>query len=374
MKAIAASRGSRKYIYRFWGKRLAIGLLDAIGTVLVRIMTKGRGRQLVQDILENPATILIVRLDHMGDVLFSRPALATMRARYPKAKITALVSSVGAALLTNEPGIDEIMIWDAPWFARSRSLQHKKSFWSMVKLLQAKRIDLSFDLRGDLRHHVMLFLAGVRVRVGYGITGGGFLLHKLLSLQVGRHEVERDLAVIPGSSQVVLPESYTPLVLSEQERQAGRAWWLSNNKHIVLHVSAGDTQKVWPTSAFAQVCDTLTAQGYELVLVGTASETKHIQSVLEQCSRPVRNLAGKTKIRELAALITAADLFIGNDSGPGHLAITQGIPTILLWSETNTPEEWGPWGSQVRAKVIREPWRVVAVEEVLVQAQVYLNG
>jgi ADP-heptose:LPS heptosyltransferase len=243
----------------------------------------------------------------------------------------------------------------------------------MVKHLKNQHYDLSLDLRGDLRHHVLLFLAGVRVRIGYGITGGDFLLHRALRLQIGQHEVERNLAVVPDREKIDLPESYTPLVLSEAEQKAARSFWESQAKHIVVHVSAGDPLKAWPISAFAQVCDTLTDHGYEVVLVGTQNETKRVQGVADLCIRPVRSMAGKTTLRELAALITYADLFIGNDSGPGHLAITQGIPAILLWSETNTPEEWGPWGKQGKTTVIRDPKRSHAVAEVVQAAQELLS-
>jgi hypothetical protein len=119
MNMTNASRGSRKYVYRFWGKRLAIGILDGVGSFVVRVLTLGKGLRVSSEVLENPSSVLIVRLDHIGDLLFSRPTLRAMRIRYPKAKLSVLVSSAGKALLSNEPGIDEIVVWDAPWFDRS---------------------------------------------------------------------------------------------------------------------------------------------------------------------------------------------------------------------------------------------------------------
>ncbi|MBN1596291.1 glycosyltransferase family 9 protein [candidate division FCPU426 bacterium] len=373
MKPTHIPRGTRRYVYRWWLKRWAAGLLDFLGTAVMLLFTGGKGLTVDRKILAQPGRILVVRLDHIGDVLFARPALHTLRRMFPRAHITALVSTDGRALLSADREVDEILTWDAPWFSRAGAKPPALGFWQMARVLKKHCFDLSLDLRGDLRHHLLCALAGIPLRSGYGITGGAFLLHLPLQLRAGVHEVERNLDLVRVLGEGPTPGGYVPLPLDAQERAAGEKVWAEAGSRIVIHPTAGDPRKQWGAGYYAGVCDLLTAKGCTVVLVGAAVEKGAAQQVARLCLRPVRVLAGQTSLRELTAVITAADLFIGNDSGPGHIAITQGKPVIMIWSETNAPEEWGPWGDSVRACVIRHPRREEAVAEVAAAAQRFLQ-
>ncbi len=373
MKQSSCGRGERCYVFRSFWLRLGAGILDLAGSILVKLFTWGRGLRPDPKVLANPARILVIRLDHIGDLLFARPCFQALRALYPQARITVLVSRAGAALLSQDPGIDETIIWQAPWFKRSDAGHKQVGFGGLVRELRHRHFDLSLDLRGDLRHHILLMLAGIRVRVGYGITGGGFLLHLPLKLRAQVHEVERDLDAVRALGARETPQTFIPLALNADELQRGEKIWHGAGYKVVMHPGSGDPAKCWPPTAFAQVCDALTEHGCEIVLVGTAAEKSLAENVAGLCQQPVRILAGETSLRGLGALTVAADLFVGNDSGPAHLAVTQGIPVVILWSETNTPEEWGPWGEGVRSTVIRHPGKEAVVEETIQAARQWLN-
>lgn len=345
-------RGRHRYIYRAAWKRAAAAALDLLGGWAIRLSLPER--------LE-PRRILAIRLDHIGDVLFFRPGLQALRRLYPQARITALVSSASAELLKNEPGLDEVCSWDAPWFDRSREPKSQVNFRGLAAQLRSRQFDLGLEFRGDLRHILLLALARVRVRVGYGLTGGGFLLHRCLRLRMGAHEVERDFDVIRALGGAWFPRAYPPLALAPEEIKGGQAMWQGKARRVVIHPAAGDPAKCWPADRFAEVCRRL-GPDCQIILVGTRKERALAESVITLSGRPARNAAGETTVRGLAALITAADVFLGNDSGPAHLALTQGIPTVMLWSETNAADEWGPWGD-TRSAVIRHPLRPEAVDE-----------
>lgn len=365
MNPALGRRGERCYVYRSWWLRSLAGAADAAGWLLVRILTLGRGLRPDPDRWKNPKRILAVRLDHIGDVLFLRPALQALRAHFPSSRITVLVSSAGGELLARDPWVDEILVWNAPWFARGPRPSPQPGFFALARKLRAGRFDLALDFRGDIRHILLLWLARVRVRVGYGITGGGFLLHCCLKLPVSRHEVERNLAVVAAVGAGDAPRSYSPLPLNKEDQQAGASAWQGAGPGIVIHPLAGDPAKRWPAGHCAQVCDALQQAGCEVLLVGTAGEKDRIREVVRLCAHPPRNAAGAYSLRALAAVLSRARLLIGTDSGPAHLALTQGIPVVMLWSETNAPGEWGPWGQNARAAVIRRPWRPEAVAEII---------
>lgn len=366
-------RGSRKYLFRAAWKRGLAGLFDLAGAVAVWLATGGRGLRPDPEVLFHPQRILVVRLDHLGDVLFSRPALAALRRAHPRARITALVSPAGAELLARDPAVDECLVYDAPWFRRGPGSGNQPGWQALVRRLREQAYDCSLDLRGDLRHHVLLWQAGVKVRIGYTATGGGFLLHVPLRLAAGRHEVERNLEAAAAAGAAWRPSAYPRLALAPNELKAAAKTWKQRARRVIVHPAAGDPAKCWPRENFRQVCEALAAAGCEILLVGSAAERTAAGSVASGSRSRVRDLCGQTTVRQLAALITTAQLVVGNDSGPAHIAATQGVPVIMLWSETNQPEEWGPWGRPDRSLVVRRPLRPEALEEVLAAARAWLS-
>lgn len=349
-------RGTQPYVFRSAWMRLLMSIIDTLGRVLVWSGTLGRGLKIKDQAVSAPKRILVVRLDHIGDLLFTRPALQTLRRLYPEAHITLMLSSLSAELMRSDPSIDELLIWDAPWFSRTKGSKHTIGYWKIIKIIRGMKIDLSLDLRGDLRHHIMLTLAGVTCRFGHSITGGKFLLHQSVPLQPDVHEVERNLNVVRALKACETPRSYPPLVLDQQEISRGRQRWKSQQKRLVIHPTAGDKRKCWPKEFFVRFCHALIKQRCEIIFVGTASEQSRIHEIMEALEdrSMVQDLSGQTTLRELAAIISSADGLIGHDSGPAHIAVTQGVNTLMLWSNTNDPKEWGPWGDQAKTRVLKQ--------------------
>jgi len=370
----AFRRGEKKYVYRAAWRRGLAAALDAVGTWLVQVLTLGRGLHFDSGILDHPQDILVIRLDHLGDVLFLRPCLLAIRSHFPRAKITVLTSRGGAELLSGDRYVDQLLTWEAPWFARGPVPAGQPSFWQLARQLRRKNFDISLDPRGDLRHHLLAYLAGVRVRVGYGITGGGFLLHCQRPLQPACHEVERNLllAALVGVEPVV--ERYVPMNLTDEDLHYGQSVWSSPAKRVVFHPAAGDPAKRWPLNRLIEICDALERQGCELILVGSAQDHFAAQTLANACTRPPRVLAGVTSLAQLIAVISSAQVLVGSDSGPAHMAMTQGVPAVMLWSQTNEPEEWGPWGRGVQAVVVRNAEGEHAVHHAVAAVKHFLTS
>lgn len=355
-------RGEKKYVYRAAWRRGLASVLDAAGTLVVQALTLGSGLRPDPALVDHPQEILVIRLDHLGDVLFLRPCLLALKTHYPRSKITVLTSRAGAELLRGDRYVDHLLTWEAPWFARAGSPADPLSFWQLAALLRKKRFDVSLDPRGDLRHHLLTWFSGVRLRVGYGITGGGFLLHLQRPLPQACHEVERNLLLAALLDVEPVVERYVPLNLSEEDAHYGESVWTSPGKRVVVHPAAGDPAKRWPMNRLIEICDSLERQGCELLLVGSAQDHFAAQALANACAHPPRVLAGVTSLGQLAGVISAAQVVVGSDSGPAHMAITQGVPTVMLWSRTNEPVEWGPWGRGVQAVVVRQADQEDAVQ------------
>jgi len=154
--------------------------------------------------IRKPDSFLIVRLDHIGDIILSTPIYHSIKERFPKAKITVLCGSWAVDLLSNNPYVDSLIVLDCPWWTSIRSdVRSKGGFLShlykTVKFIYASQFNVFVDLRGDIRH-IFLFgwLPGIPVRISYTRSGGAFLLTTPFHYEEERHEIERSYHLFSG--------------------------------------------------------------------------------------------------------------------------------------------------------------------------------
>ena len=332
-----------KYVYK---KRVYIFLaffLDALGVCVFKLFRR-RSRLTVSQ----PKKILVVRLDHLGDVLQATGVPKTLKENYSGCQVIFLTSSWASPLLENNPFIDEIILFDAPWFSKKRYRRSGKAhgFFKLLKILRQRKIDLALGLRGDLRENLMMFLAGVKERIGYGITGGGFFLTREVAYRHEAHESEhqKDLLRVLGlKGEVLEPKIYfseaEELGFKNRLEQFGLG---GGQKYICFLLEAGAPSKDWPM-ANADAFLKLFAKNFpnqKVVLVGSVGRGPGQSGAgNEGC---VVDLIGKTSLRELFILVKKSSFFIGPDSGPTHVAAVLGVPALFLYSGSNRYEQWKP--------------------------------
>jgi ADP-heptose:LPS heptosyltransferase len=232
--------------------------------------------------------------------------------------------------------------------------------------LRRRRVDLGIDVRGEFPHVVILWLCGARRRLGWSCGGGGFLLTDSPRFVPNRPEVESRLALL---AELGIPvdegggaarPGFRPS--DEARRRVGQ--WLarlrrgekeSSGPRIVVHVGAGTLAKRWPAEHWRVLVGRLVERlGAQVVLVGDASDGAIARAILGPRPWPaVADWTGRLSLAELAALLERADLFVGGDSGPAHLAAAVGTPGVVLFSGTNRPRQWQPRGENIR--VLRHP-------------------
>lgn len=320
--------------------------------------------------LPQNAHILVVKLATIGDLLLATPALRALRESYPQARIDLLVTPSSAGILDEWEVINRVIVLDKYLFDQPKQLlMHPTNLLKLRPLLH--------DLRGGqydavlLMHHLTLFFGrrkhqalmlatGAKYRVGLDNGHGWFLNVKVKDQGFGfMHEAEYNLAVAEAVGGKTSQKELT-MPLSEVHRQeARRLVFGSEGLHsdasseqvarplIAMHPGSGgySTARRWSPERFAQLADTLYHDvGGQMLLVGGPEEEelhRHIVSLLRS-SVPVRSLAGKGKIQVTAAVLELADLFIGNDAGPMHLAAAVGTPTVGIFGLSNS-DAWGPY-------------------------------
>ncbi len=332
-----------KYVFRKKRWSLVASAIDVAGSPLK--LTTRRGPK-----LRDFKTALVVRLDHLGDVLLVTGVPKLLKESFG-CRVIFLVSSSAAPLLENNPFVDEIVRYDAPWFARGPV--RRRPLAVVARQLRAKNVDLAVAPRGDLRENFLLWLSGIPRRVGYGVTGGGFFLTDEADYPHAAHESARAAALF-AQLGVRAPLPKPALYFTDTERAAFReklsAWGLGREPFVVFQSAAGTPAKSWPESHAERFLSLFAERfpGARAVLAAGAAPAAECRAASD-----VVDLRGKTTLRELALLGEACAAFVGPDSGPTHLAAAAGAPTVFLYSGTNCVEEWGPLSES--ARVLRHP-------------------
>ena len=299
----------------------------------------------------NPQRILVIKLDHLGDVLLATPVFSNLRRAYPAANIHALVGEWGEVGLRSHPDVDKILRYNARFFCRPGKPKPRYEVFTVLSQLRQQKYDLIIDLRGDWLTALFALMKPTRYRLDYAWLQ---VANKLrLARFTGLHQLERNLdllrtADIPISCE--LPAFHTDA--------ADRNWVdnflheseiLSNRPLIIIHPGSPIPLKRWRTERFAAVADWLIEQkNAQILFVGTRDEVDITTTVQNQMHGKSINLAGGTTVSQLAELLKHCHLFLGNDSGPMHIATAVGTKTIGLYGPGD-PARFGPVGPNCHA-------------------------
>ena len=332
-----------------------------------------------------PRRILVIRPDHLGDLLFATPALHFLRHRFPDAHIAALVGPWGVPVLSGNKGIDELLTCPFPGFTREAKGSPVAPYSLLrneARRLAAMQFDLAFILRFDHWWGAWLAAeAGIPRRIGYDIPSTKPLLTTTVPYVPGRHEVVQNLALVGdgewgmGSGEWGVGAGGWGLgrmrfTVSEADVVAAGELLrgLGNEPPLVaIHPGSGAAVKRWRTEGWVALVRALIGQhGAQIVFTGSAGEAELIDPVLatlqedgELVGGAVRSLAGRTDLGTLAAVYGRCTLVVGPDSGPLHLAVAAGTPTIHLYGPVDQ-RTFGPWGDPQRHVVITSDWPCIA--------------
>jgi heptosyltransferase-2 len=298
--------------------------------------------------------ILVVRLDHIGDFVCTSPVFRNLKKEFPQAEITAVVNSASKEMAYKDPAIDKVITYSPFYLARGEKASRFKGLLRVIKDVRNIGFDLGLDPRGDLVSILVMWLGGVKYRVGYGITGGGFLLDREARYDSSAHVMDRNLALLKEAGVSVTDR--TPAVYYDDkdaeiveellkgfkgdDKGISEKGVSEKGKWIVLHPFAGAKSKEWPIDRFQELIGRLKNIAYDILLVGSKNDPGVFENVVD--------LRGKLSLPQLAYLVKRARLFTGLDSGPANIAAALNVPCIIICSGTNIPQLWIPDNSNVR--------------------------
>ncbi len=299
-----------------------------------------------------PGALLVRAVNWLGDAVLTTPALGALRAACPQARITVAAKPLVAELLLHHPDIDEIVVYD-------KDGRHAGALgmFRMAGEVRRRGFDSALLLQNAIDAALLAFLAGIPERMGYATDARRVLLTRPVAVTeeiLSLHHAEYYLRLL---SLLGAPRPERPrlaLRVTEDEIASMRsrlaALGVPEGRKVV-GINPGATfgsAKRWFPDRFAKVADTLSEEwDMSVVLMGSVPEMPLSAEIEAAMGRKPVNLAGRTTVRELMALLACCSFLVTNDSGPMHIGAAFGVPIAAIFGPTDW-EKTSPWTEHAR--------------------------
>jgi heptosyltransferase I len=288
--------------------------------------------------------ILIVRLSAMGDVIHGLPVLCALRKAIPDAFLGWVVEGQMGDLVEGHPAIDQLIRVPRRWLASPREI------WRLRRRLRTLNFDTTIDLQCLTKSAIAAWLSGAPRRIGKSGPGGRELspwFHNELTEPNGEHVIDQYLSMLQplgiefADVRFDLPERTNDSRMADSFLGANR---LPTRQFAILNPGAGWPSKIWPAERYGAIAQHVArAHGMGSVAVWGGADELRLAKTIVATSNNHAILAPPTSMTELGSLCRRAALFVGSDTGPMHLAVAVGTPTISMHGPSRA--EWcGAYG------------------------------
>lgn len=291
--------------------------------------------------------IIVVKMSAIGDVIHALPVSYALKETFPDAKVTWVVEKAAYELLTNNPYIDKVLLFEKHKFRSIGGLI--KNLPSFAYELKQGQYNVSLDLQGLAKSASVAYLSGAKTRLGFCNMRelSSLVSRPVCGTNVKGHVVERYLDVVRELGCRVEKVIF-PLVTTAQEEQVATAIAKQsgldlNNPYIILATGANWPNKRWPASNYAHLVDKIYEKDFIPVLIGGPGDRMLADQIIAGTQVPPVDLTGKTSLKQLAYVIKRAKALVGGDTGPMHLSAGIGTPVVALLGPTDINRN-GPYG------------------------------
>lgn len=306
--------------------------------------------------------ILIVKLSAIGDVIHTLPALNALRRHWPGARITWLVEEAASDLVIGHPSLDRVLVSRRKrWVADLRGRRWRRSLGEAMQFFRAlrdTRYDLILDFQALLKSGVLIALARGRRKVGFdrGMEhmerSHLFLNERIPPVSMEIHALDRGLMLI-GALGVPAGDVEYRIPVTDRDRDRVLRYMADvgidpARPIVAINPMAKWETKLWDPAKFSRLADRLVeTRNAQVVFTGGPEDRPAVEGIIGRTVRGTFNLAGRTRLKELAAVFEGSNVVISTDTGPMHLAAAIGTPVVALFGPT-APWRTGPHGDKHR--------------------------
>ncbi|MBD2091730.1 lipopolysaccharide heptosyltransferase II [Microcoleus sp. FACHB-1515] len=311
--------------------------------------------------------LLCIRLDTIGDVIMTTPAIRSLKQSVPNRRVTLMTSSAGAAIAPQIPELDDLIIYDSPWLKATAPRANSQPEFEMIDRLRQSNFDAAIIFtvysQNPLPSAFLCYMANIPLRLAHCHENPYQLLTDWIKdpepEQFTRHEVQRQLDLVASIGAEAIdpqmrltvppPAKQQVLELLDREIQIDRPW-------LVIHPGATAPSRRYPPEYFATVARMLVQQGIQVIFTGTGSEKELVEFIQAEMKVNSVSLVDRLNLAQLSALLQLAPLLISNNTGPVHIAAAVETPVVDLYALTNPQHT--PWGVPNRVLFHDVPCRI----------------
>jgi heptosyltransferase-3 len=290
--------------------------------------------------------ILVVRTDRIGDVVLTLPMVDILRMNFPDASIAMMTKRYTSDLAKNSENVDDVILYDDE--------TGLVPFFKMLYIIRGKQFDVAFVAYPRMRIALLLWLAGVKYRVGSGFRLYSIFFNKRIfehRKHAKKHELEYNLTLLEKFG-CALNKIEPPWINVSDENTAYAKNKLKdagvneNDKLVIIHPGSGGSSLDWGFDKFTQLGKKIMSlPNTKVVVTGSKDEKSLVHNMQSAIGSGAIDMSGQLSLLEYAGLTKLADLFIANSTGPLHIAAAVGTPVIGFFSHIipMTPDRWGPY-------------------------------
>lgn len=285
--------------------------------------------------------ILVIKFGGIGDILLTTPVLPNLKNYFPDAEIYMLTLRHSRDILIDNPYLTRAFTYDP--------LEDKS--WCLIKNIRKQKYDLVIDLFGNPRTALITFLSKAKYRFGFNFRGRNYAYNISVKGRGGLvHNVEFNLDALRAMEiPLITKELYLPVNIVHEEFAAEfiKQNNLDSKKIIGISKTGGWESKRYKADDYTELIDMLN-ELYDVNFIlfwGNEKEKKDCEYIKSKIRKKNAFVIPDSPIRYLGAIIKKCDLVIGNDSGPLHIAVAMGVPTLGIYGPTN-PQLQGPYGDK----------------------------
>lgn len=317
--------------------------------------------------LDQVRRVLVIKLRNLGDVLLASPVVSALKAQVPHVEVDALVYADTADMLRDHPDLTQLHLVHRDW-KRLGAWQRLKRERQLLSALRQRHYDLIVHLTEHVRGIWLARLLRPRFSAApdlrsYRLYRKAFTHRYPVIGGNRRHTVEinldalRRLGIYPDKSQRRLVLAVGPTDEAAAQEALSRLH-LAERSFVLIHPGSRWFFKCWPPDRVATLCEALVADGLPVALVSGPDPLEKwlLNEVMSRLKQPLPSFPGTLSLKQLAALIARARLFVGMDSAPMHMAAAMGTPTVALFGPSGDIE-WGPWQVPHRIVTSSHPCR-----------------
>lgn len=300
-------------------------------------------------------SILVIQTKFLGDIILTSVLLNGLRRHYPHATITVLCAGGMENFVVNHGFADKAIPLRLKRM-RGTTAERVGELTRTVRTLRREKFDMSVDVSDSKTSRILVRVARARIKVGYNPPEKPLRYWERLPVDIGvaphgrggEHYLHRYLS--PLDALGITVDDPVPRLVARKDAMASATELLAANQiragaFVVVHAGASFAGRCWQPERFAETVDAIYLQtGLRSVIIGGPDETGIAESIMAAAKSPVASLVGKASLETLVAILTYATAFVGNESGPMHMAGAVGTPVVGLFGMTQ-PRVWGPLGA-----------------------------